>query len=196
MQIKNKITLKSVLSAGVMCYFLVLIGAVCQPVLADNEQQMIHQQVYPYPIPGPSCGPDKIKPIAWVVADKWVFWDKNRKNIPLPVTVSFVDACKSHDDCYGNCSGPNGTHGISKNDCDVRFRGAMKDECEDKLRLSGNRDVCITIANAYYQGVQRGGENAYNQSCNRAEGTSIINHVIIKDSIKNEKFHEKRYISN
>lgn len=117
----------------------------------------------PTPIPGPSCGPDKIKPVAWLVADKWQFCGKQ---------ISFTDACKAHDDCYNDCSGSNGTHGKSKSQCDDEFHHAMRNECDDKLdnwwdRRNGANRVCKEIAAAYREGVERGGGQSYNESCRR-----------------------------
>lgn len=115
-----------------------------KPKFIENIQKAFQNllnevNITPVPIPGPYCGPDNFKPIAWTIADKWQFLNKQ---------VSFQDACKGHDSCWDSAN----SHG-DYNHCDDKFYNDLKEECHDKL--TGNaREVCNLIATAYYGSVR------------------------------------------
>ncbi|MEW8089888.1 MAG: RHS repeat-associated core domain-containing protein [Candidatus Thiodiazotropha endolucinida] len=66
---------------------------------------------------------------------------------------NFEPACQYHDQCYGHC-------GADKGYCDRAFRDIMTWEC-NKLGDMISRQTCRNMANAYYQAVDRFGDDPY-----------------------------------
>lgn len=78
---------------------------------------------------------------------------------PLGI-ISFFDACKAHDCCYGTC-------GSSQKDCDIAmFRDAVS-ACFKKYGTGpsaladGRRVHCIELARVYYRAIASMGEEAW-----------------------------------
>ncbi len=78
-----------------------------------------------------------------------------------PVSVQqFNPACQEHDACYD-------TFGESKQDCDNQFRKRMLGICARDHKTIVQKPLqiqCNNRANAFYQGVVKGGQEAYNTS--------------------------------
>ncbi len=68
----------------------------------------------------------------------------------------FEFACKYHDQCYGTC-------GADKGYCDNAFKEIMRWEC-NKLGDMVSRQMCRNMAQTYYQAVNHGGDDAYNNA--------------------------------
>jgi group XII secretory phospholipase A2 precursor (PLA2G12) len=71
--------------------------------------------------------------------------------------VSFSDACKKHDQCYGKC-------GANKAKCDNDLRNDMRAACK-KLYSSGGLHFvlgdCYDRADIYYKAVNSLGQSAF-----------------------------------
>lgn len=97
-----------------------------------------------------------------------------------PVGVDFRPICDNHDRCYGTLNN-------TKQDCDNNFRSQLRAKCEKTLLRSaggifataitsgGALASCYVVAEAYYRGVQAGGQGAYDktQAHAREEQASI-----------------------
>lgn len=68
----------------------------------------------------------------------------------------FEFACQYHDQCYGTC-------GTDKGYCDKAFKEIMLWEC-NKLGDMVSRQMCRNMAQSYYQAVNHGGDDAYNNA--------------------------------
>jgi hypothetical protein len=102
------------------------------------------------------CGPQNGLDLPVLGHGDWV------PDRPLDV-VSFFDACKGHDCCYGRC-------GSEKAACDEQFLHAMRDSClksaslADLALLPGLRmSLCLGVAEVYHQAVSSTdtGQSAY-----------------------------------
>jgi RHS repeat-associated protein len=67
-----------------------------------------------------------------------------------PNIYGFVEACKSHDDCYLTC-------GAVKESCDDQFLHELNAIC--KRQVGAHRILCHEAARAYWIGVSIGGNN-------------------------------------
>ncbi len=74
--------------------------------------------------------------------------------------VNFTDVCNQHDLCYSDCN-------TSKQDCDENFRVALLGYCQQRYPTNWlQRNRCNTWARAYFQGVDWGGNEPYNNRQN------------------------------
>lgn len=88
------------------------------------------------PIHGPHCGPNGVKSSAWVIPDSCQFGS---------ILISFSNACKEHDRCYAHS-------GVSRLDCDRKFREEMEEECKEKLDTN-TRKSCLEYVAVYIKGA-------------------------------------------
>jgi RHS repeat-associated protein len=74
--------------------------------------------------------------------------------------VTFTEACKKHDDCYGRC-------GSSKAKCDNQLRDDMRSACR-KVYLSGGLHFglgdCYDRADIYYTAVTKLGQGPFDEA--------------------------------
>ncbi len=73
-----------------------------------------------------------------------------------PLGFNFLPACRAHDACYENPSGGR------KQACDQNFLDTMKQECERFPR--GQRATCGSLANTYFDAVDRLGGSAFDNA--------------------------------
>jgi hypothetical protein len=76
--------------------------------------------------------------------------------------AQFTPCCNTHDICYGTCNS-------GKANCDSAFLTCLQDACRNAYPGSGlvesaKRNACLGVANAYYQGVNHGGQSAYDSA--------------------------------
>jgi hypothetical protein len=112
------------------------------------------------------CKPEKFKDVAWQISDYWKVDTQNGA-----IVVNWANACKENNDCYTNCTGPKGTHGVTKDACDSKFLSDMQNECANKLfhfRYLIEYGACRWVASDYYTGVKSGGWESYNDSCHKS----------------------------
>ncbi|MDZ7662429.1 RHS repeat-associated core domain-containing protein [Thiohalophilus sp.] len=74
--------------------------------------------------------------------------------------ADFSDACRKHDDCYGD---KGKECGKSRKQCDKELRDNMNKACI----AAGEGALCFSVSDAYYQALRGAGLPAYNNARNR-----------------------------
>jgi FG-GAP-like repeat len=102
-----------------------------------------------------------------------------------PVGVDFRPVCDNHDECYGTLS-------ESREQCDNRFRSALRAKCEKTLLRSaggifgtvvtGGQALtsCYGVAEVYYRSVRERGGTAYSKAQIHAREELVSARVAVK----------------
>jgi len=88
-------------------------------------------------------------------------------NRPIP-GVNFNTACYEHDKCYGMCS----SNCSSKAMCDKDFKARMENICKAKSIVI--RSACMTMAQTYYQAVDKAGAISYHCGTPACPGSTAV----------------------